>query len=521
MSKSRRTGKRTRSFCSASGSDVGGWTRISPRRRTWPIIALSVGLSAVVGLLGSIAGPKWEPAPADISLPISSDDVAIASASPAPSPEGTFEISRTDLRIDLGPVSVPAWLFEPVDAPPGPAVVFIHGAGTVEPDAFAGQVEALTSAGVRTLVPAKRMDTYSTRERDYSQMANDYLKSWQTLRELPGVDPARVGIYGESEGAWIAPIAAVAEPEVAFLILASAPVVSPREQAAYATANYLYNTNVPRGMFRAIPRALGATIPGGGFEYIDFDVRPYLQQIGQPVLMTYGTADASMPIVQGADITADWLARGGNTALTVRYFAGADHGLRAGGELATGFTTVLTDWVWGLPASAAPQDPIAGATPEQRFLAEPVPAPRWYASGDFLVYSAISVGLLCLIGVALCTAAAIRAGRRSPVVRSSIATVLAAYCVIAVFIGYIGQIADLAVNYQLNDLLVLGGWVLVHLSGLFAVTTAVISVRRIYLARIRGEALDPLTRAGMWLSHLGALAVLITASYWGVFPGAG
>src|SRR5699024_7242984 len=172
-SKSRRTGKRTPNSCSASGSDVGA--RTLPRRRTWPIIALSVGLTFTVGLLGSIAGPKWEPAPADISLPISSDDVAVISGAPAPSMHGPYEVERTDLRIDLGPVSVPAWLFEPVGAPPGPAVVFIHGAGTVHPNAFAGQVQALTSAGIRTIVPAKRVDTYSTRERDYSQMATDYL----------------------------------------------------------------------------------------------------------------------------------------------------------------------------------------------------------------------------------------------------------------------------------------------------------------------------------------------------------
>src|SRR5699024_10631557 len=97
---------------------------------------------------------------------------------------------------------------------------------------------------------------------------------WEVMRELPGVDRERVGFYGESEGAWIAPIAAARQPEVDFVILASAPVVSPREQAAYATANYLYNTNVPRGMFRAIPRALGSKFASGWFVYVDFDVPP-------------------------------------------------------------------------------------------------------------------------------------------------------------------------------------------------------------------------------------------------------
>src|SRR5699024_12055720 len=222
------------------------------------------------------------------------------------------------------------------------------------------------------------------------------------MRELPGVDRERVGFYGESEGAWIAPIAAARQPEVDFVILASAPVVSPREQAAYATANYLYNTNVPRGMFRAIPRALGAKIPGGGFEYVDFDVRPFLEELHQPVLMAYGTADASMPIVQGAQIVREHMWAHGNDALTVRYFEGADHGLHVNGDLAPGLTRALSDWVWGLPETAHPAERVAGAQPTQRFLAEPVPEPQWYASGVMIIYYALAVVLICLAGVHLC-----------------------------------------------------------------------------------------------------------------------
>src|SRR5699024_6480121 len=191
-------------------------------------------------------------------------------------------------------------------------------------------------------------------ERDYPAMARDYLVSWRYLREeVAGVDPDRVGFYAESEGAWIAPIAAADEPEVAFLILVSAPVVTPREQAAFATANYLRNTHVPRGVFRAIPRAMGAQIPGGGFEYVDFDALPSLERVEVPVLMTYGTNDASMPIVQAPLIVMDTLAAHGNADVTVRYFDGADHGLRIDEQLAPGFTSVLSTWVLGLAATAA------------------------------------------------------------------------------------------------------------------------------------------------------------------------
>src|SRR5699024_10631559 len=109
---------------------------------------------------------------------------------------------------------------------------------------------------------------------------------------------------------------------------------------------------------------------------------PFLEDLHQPVLMAYGTAVASMPIVQGVQIVREHMWAHGNDALTVRYFEGADHGLHVNGELAPGLTRALSDWVWGLPETAHPAERVAGAQPTQRFLAEPVPEPHWYAPAD-------------------------------------------------------------------------------------------------------------------------------------------
>src|SRR5699024_3732769 len=145
---------------------------------------------------------------------------------------------------------------------------------------------------------------------------------------------------------------------------------------------------------------------------------------------------------------------------------GADHGLRVNGDLAPGLPRALSDWVWGLPETAHPAERVAGAQPTQRILAEPVPEPQWYASGDLLLYSALAVVLLSLAGALLCTWAALRKREWGAVPRYAIATVLAAFAVVAVFIGYVGQVADLAVSCRLNAPLVLGGWALVHVMGL-------------------------------------------------------
>lgn len=492
--------------------------------RSWPVVALTIAITVLIGSLGAIGGPGWEPqVPLESITPTSETPKVTTSGGHALKrpQQGAYSVTFQDVEIELDGASVQARVYSPEEAPPGPAVVFIHGAGTVEVDSFADQINAIVSAGIRAIVPAKREDTYSTRYRNYETMARDYLMSWEFLRDFPGVDKNRVGIYGESEGAWIAPVAGVIEPRVEFLVLASAPVVSPREQAAYAAANYLYNTNVPTGLFRAIPRALGAQIPGGGFEYIDFDVTPHMEAVTQPVLMLYGTADASMPIVQGANETRAAMTRGGNSQFTARFFEGADHGLMIDESLASGIGNVLNDWVWGLPETGQPHHVFAGAPPSQRFEATPVPEPRWYASGEFLLYSTLGAVVFTLLSVIVTVVAAIRTQQCGPVVRYSFATVMAAFTPVVLFLWYISEVARLALNYELNNLLVWGGWAVVNISGIFAVAIASASLRQAYLRHRSGQPLPCGVRLGAWGCHLGALGLLLIASYWGVFPAVG
>lgn len=482
----------------------------------------------LLGLIGSLAGPHWDPEPLAETITVTDPDVSIVTGSPT-APVGTYETTFTDLEIELDGATVTARLTAPIGAPEGqPGMLFMHGAGTAGHTNFTDQAQALASAGVYVLVPAKRMDTYTTTSRDYEAMASDYLVSWDVLASTPGVDPQQVGIYGESEGAWIAPIAAVLEPDVAFLVLVSAPVVPPREQGAFAMDSYLRNTHVPWPLFRAIPRATGASIPGGGFEYIDFDVSPWQQRLTQPVLMVYGTGDSSMPLIQGPLQVIHDMAVGGNDAYTLRYFDGANHGIRIDGELAPGFTDVLAAWTLGLPGSAAAEPRIAGAQPEQLYQAQSLPSPRWYADGDMLVWTIVASALLLVIGPLLWVLTALPRRRRArrlpaPVARHTAATGLAAVAVLVLFVAYCAQVADLALNYRTDDLVVLGGWVVVQAAGVLA---AAVLVRSVWVAQPfhpeRWSSGDE--RAGLagrvlwWATHAGAVGLLLIAAYWGVYP---
>ncbi|MDO8145339.1 S9 family peptidase [Isoptericola sp. 178] len=513
-------------------------------------LALLVGLAVV----GSLAGPQWHPVPVrDHIVPTrvdttieSNDPVSLADAGQV----GDHEVRSTVVPVDLGDTTVEGLLRRPVDEDgtlleDRPGVVFVHGAGTGRAqEAFVRTARMLASAGIVTLVPDKRLDTYSTRERDYEAMAEDYLRSVDLLRTVEGVDPARVGAYGESEGTWIVPVMQVDDPTLAFTVLVSAPVVPPREQAAFAVDNYLRNTGVPGQVFRAIPRAVGMQLPGGGFDYADFDVRPWLEQQTAPILVVYGTADPSMPIEQGVRLILADTGVGTDAPVTVRYYAGADHGIRLRGEQSTDgagsplhpdFPRDLAAWIQGLPGTADAAPRVAGDSPEQLYLAAPVPRPQWWGNGDVVVAVVVAgTGLVVLALVAWGVAAlahrllhrpAPHGGRFAPGVGPPL--VVLGVVSVATVVGlalYLAAVARLAVDYERDALVVQGGWITVRVLGVVAAVAAAVLLRRVGDVRVHRRAdrdvavaHGAVAHVTLWAVVLGSALLLVTAAYWGVY----
>ncbi|MBE1877790.1 alpha/beta hydrolase family protein [Myceligenerans pegani] len=555
--------------------------------------AILLGLAAA----GALAGPGWNPDPVTDHIRPAAEDTAIGGDDGGirglPGP-GRFEVRETAVTIELDDgASVDGLLREPVvedpgtgaasesgtDAPPSdgpgttagaPGVVFVHGAGTGKAsDAFTEAATALASAGIVTLVPDKYLAHYSTRHRDYVEMAGDYQHSVEFLRGVPGVDPERVGIYAESEGGWVAPVMTAEDPALAFQVWVSAPVVPPRQQAAFAMDNYLRNTGVPQGVFRAIPRAVGMRLPGGGFEYADFDVQPWLDRQTVPILMAYGATDPSMPMEQAVrQVLAETAAGAGDAPVTVRFYAGANHGINVSDEplgddivphgddlhLHPGFARDVAAWVHGLPASATAKPRIAGAQPRQLYLAAPVPQPHWYADGDVVLGIAIgSAALLVGGGATLLTTrlrrtrvarrlvAGLPRGRagdlpttrqppdqQAPRLAAGMAAPLAVMAGVAVataagLVAYLLAVARLALDYEQNALVVQGGWVGVRALGIVAVVAAAVLLLRCRAVRWRvvsddgGRAGTRIVTAAFWAVAAGSVALGLLLAHWGVY----
>lgn len=479
----------------------------------------------VLAIAGATMGPQWDPVP--LTDPPDIQVTSTQIGGPVPSAEvGTYDVATEVVPVQLDGISVEAQISSPVGAPGDrPGVVFVHGAGTGEfAIAFKNQARALASAGIVTLVPDKRLDNYSNSHRDYEAMALDYAHSVDVLRATAGVDPERVGLYGESEGAWIVPVMTARDPSLAFAALIAAPVVPPREQAAFAADSYLRNTGVPGGVFRAIPRAVGMDFPGGGFEYADFDVSPFQQRTTQPVFVGYGTADAAMPTVQGAQQIISDLAVAGNDQYTVRYYKGADHGLRVGGKVSADFLRDLARWIDGLPATATAEPRIAGDRPQQTYLAAPLKTPRWFGDGNVVLNTVLGAVGAMVAGAGVWLGARVwrRAGTGLAAGLSGplFALALGAVLTVGALVWYLLAITRLALDYDKNAWVVQGGWLGVRALGVATVVFCAVLVNR--LDDIRG---DPLRRAvhgapaviTVTLVAAGATVLLVTLAYWGVF----
>jgi dienelactone hydrolase len=490
-------------------------------------IALTSAMAVVaLGVVGVVSGPGWDPVPLTRTIDVETPDTTIGDSAGAV-PVGTYDVATSVVTVELAGMEIQAQISEPVGASGlRPGVVFVHGAGTGRYErAFKRQAEALASSGVVAMVPNKRLDNYTTRERDYTAMANDYLRSVELLRRLPGVDPDRVGVYGESEGAWIVPVMAADNPSVAFTVLVAAPVVPPRQQAAFAVDSYLRNTGVPADILRSIPRFVGMEPPGGGFEYTGFDVRPFQQRMRQPSLIVYGTGDAAMPTVQGALELVDDLTTAGNADYTIRYYKGADHGIKIHHVLVPDFARDLSAWVQSLPGSARAAPHIAGAEPDQRFVAGPVAKPRWFAEGDLLVAGMGGSAIALLIGPLLWLVRRIR-GRRErvlgegvlgPLLTMALGTVLT----LAGLVVYLFSVARLAQDYGTNPVMVQGGWLVIRVLGIGSAVAGVVLVYRMLDGRRRGSAPAAHTASGevtLVSAMSGSLALLVMLAYWGVYP---
>ncbi|MGW0194968.1 alpha/beta hydrolase family protein [Nonomuraea sp. NPDC003201] len=282
-------------------------------------------------------------------------------------------------------------VISPVQARSGRAgVVLVHGAGTgMKRNKLLGEAVAFARQGLSVLIYDKRSEGYSLFERSYSQLADDALGAVQTLRRQPGVDPAKVGIWGLSEGGWVAPLAASRSKDISFVIVVGANALQPLRQQTWAVAAGLRKAGV-HGSFvdRAEPTMYRVITDAGMFPEPYYDPEPVIASLRQPVLGIWGVHDLLTPPRETPPIFAKALEKGGNRQYTFRFFADADHAAHRtpdGGvtrlpELAPGYAELVGGWVGEATSGRAPVAQVTGPAPVQADDTVAVPPAEWWES---------------------------------------------------------------------------------------------------------------------------------------------
>lgn len=262
-----------------------------------------------------------------------------------------------------------------------PAVVLVHGSNSSDREKYRREAEMFAKAGIAAFIYDKRADGFSTSrggDRSYGVLSEDVSAAVQRLRSHTALAPESIGLWGISEGAWVASLAA-SQPNthVAFLITVGAVGVQPVQQQSWQLVNRLQDQGVSSpSMIRSVTRhGLQLAVSAGLFAEATYDPLPAFASLRQPVLAIWGEKDRVGPAMESSQNIQDAFRQGGNDQYTIRFFPDAGHLLRISpdgktqsDDFAPGYAEAMTSWVQKVTQGKAPQATVLGTTPQQEHL---------------------------------------------------------------------------------------------------------------------------------------------------------
>jgi pimeloyl-ACP methyl ester carboxylesterase len=142
------------------------------------------------------------------------------------------ELHLEEVRFRSGDVVLAGTLVLPSGRGPHPGLVFAHGGGATTREQYWGFGYLMAARGFAVLAFDKRGTGESTgqwRNATFENLADDVVAGARFLQSRSELDRRRIGYWGLSQGAWIAPLAAVRSGDAAFVITMSGGGLTPAQ----------------------------------------------------------------------------------------------------------------------------------------------------------------------------------------------------------------------------------------------------------------------------------------------------
>ena len=226
-------------------------------------------------------------------------------------------------------LSLPRWRSAPF-----PGMVVVHGSGRLAREHLVGDVRQLVWEGFAVLAYDKRGvgesgGEYPTdwgtggAEATLRILAADAAAALSSMREEPGIDPARLGFFGASQASWIIPLATGAlDPPPRFQVILSGAAVSTGVEQFYSDLTGDGHRPPQVADREEVVRLVSAFDVEPGY-----DPLPALLATRVPTLWLLGDRDLSVPVFATVDVLEALPAEVAACHTVIR-FPDADHSLR-------------------------------------------------------------------------------------------------------------------------------------------------------------------------------------------------
>lgn len=355
------------------------WTSTHRLMVSLPIFIILIGVLVSISNLTTV---PWNIEPTGQSMATLTDDTEVTFDNPSGETlpaKGTYEVTERYITLNMtgdgnltkesgargkanadGVQAIKVLIREPQNASgKRPGVVFMHGAGYGTCDNSFGDVASgMASAGFVTAVLDKPVWNTTDINRDYPASAKAYDQVIEYLRDQSDVDEAKVGIYATSESTWISSYLLEDDPDIAFQILLSPMVFSPRQSLGFFVTQDFTLVGANEGYQSIVQRVFSADT--GLFGLNNFDLatlKPAAYAV--PTYVAYGSKDVMTAQVDGVRAILYNAHKADNWNVTVRSYPVANHVLRLGDESEAGtpfadaYVDDLIDWAVGTSAGLA------------------------------------------------------------------------------------------------------------------------------------------------------------------------